>query len=176
MPLPNNLNFSSPENEIGYWQLSSSCNGIAEACKVLETPVTGGNVSLYNESKNKDNLITPINPTPVIGMVGKIDNVEKAISSEWKNIEDESKDKESSEKAQEDPKDKAQEETKEERRELNVKYVSCDLTRDNQNSNLTLAAQLEVSLAPCQKGLQGTFLKGLDFLTMAGFNCKLIYL
>jgi len=86
--ITNNLNFSSPENEIGYWQLSSSCNGIAEACKTLETPVTGGNVSLYNESKNKDNLITPINPTPVIGMVGKIDNVEKAISSEWKNIED----------------------------------------------------------------------------------------
>jgi len=86
--ITNNLNFSSPENEIGYWQLSSSCNGIAEACKALETPVTGGNVSLYNESKNKDNLITPINPTPVIGMVGKIDNVEKAISSEWKNSED----------------------------------------------------------------------------------------
>jgi len=86
--ITNNLNISSPENEIGYWQLSSSCNGIAEACKALETPVTGGNVSLYNESKNKDNLITPINPTPVIGMVGKLDNVEKAISSEWKNIND----------------------------------------------------------------------------------------
>jgi len=86
--ITNNLNFSSPENEIGYWQLSSSCNAITEACKALETPVTGGNVSLYNESKNKDNIITPINPTPVIGMVGKIDNVEKAISSEWKNIDD----------------------------------------------------------------------------------------
>ncbi len=86
--ITNNLNFSSPENEIGYWQLSSSCKGISEACKALETPVTGGNVSLYNESKNKDNEITPINPTPVIGMVGKIDNVEKAISSEWKNFDD----------------------------------------------------------------------------------------
>jgi phosphoribosylformylglycinamidine synthase len=86
--ITNNLNFSSPENEIGYWQLSSSCKGISEACKVLETPVTGGNVSLYNESKNKDNKITPINPTPVIGMVGKIDNVKKAISSEWKSFND----------------------------------------------------------------------------------------
>ncbi|MBO8218199.1 phosphoribosylformylglycinamidine synthase subunit PurL [Prochlorococcus marinus] len=86
--ITNNLNFSSPDTEIGYWQLSSSCDGISEACKALETPVTGGNVSLYNESKNKDNKITPINPTPVIGMVGKIDNVEKAISSEWKNIQD----------------------------------------------------------------------------------------
>jgi len=86
--ITNNLNFASPETEIGYWQLSSSCNGISQACKVLETPVTGGNVSLYNESKNKDNEITPIKPTPVIGMVGKIDNVENAISSGWKNIND----------------------------------------------------------------------------------------
>jgi len=86
--ITNNLNFPSPETEIGYWQLSSSCDGISEACKVLETPVTGGNVSLYNESKNKDNEITPINPTPVIGMVGKIDNVEKSVSSGWKNIDD----------------------------------------------------------------------------------------
>jgi len=86
--ITNNLNFPSPETEIGYWQLSSSCNGISEACKAFETPVTGGNVSLYNESKNKDNEITPINPTPVIGMVGKIDNVEKAISSGWKNVND----------------------------------------------------------------------------------------
>ena len=86
--ITNNLNFSSPETELGFWQLSSSCEGISEACKALETPVTGGNVSLYNDSKNKDNEITPINPTPVIGMVGKIDNVEKAISSEWKNIHD----------------------------------------------------------------------------------------
>jgi len=86
--ITNNLNFSSPDTEIGYWQLSSSCNGISEACKALETPVTGGNVSLYNESKNKENQITPINPTPVIGMVGKINNVEKAINSQWKNIND----------------------------------------------------------------------------------------
>jgi len=88
LAITNNLNFSSPNTEIGYWQLSSSCDGISEACNVLETPVTGGNVSLYNESKNNDNEITPINPTPVIGMIGKIDNVDNAISSEWKNIHD----------------------------------------------------------------------------------------
>jgi len=86
--ITNNLNFSSPENEIGYWQLASSCNGISEACKALDTPVTGGNVSLYNESKNKSNQLTPINPTPVIGMVGKIENVDKAIGSGWKNEDD----------------------------------------------------------------------------------------
>ncbi len=87
--ITNNLNFSSPETELGYWQLSSSCDGITEACLALETPVTGGNVSLYNESKNENNEKTPINPTPVIGMVGKIDNVEKAVSTGWKNIDDE---------------------------------------------------------------------------------------
>ena len=89
LAITNNLNFSSPETEIGYWQLSSSCDGIREACLALETPVTGGNVSLYNESKNKNNKITPINPTPVIGMVGKIDDVTNAVSSGWKNINDE---------------------------------------------------------------------------------------
>ncbi len=86
--ITNNLNFSSPETDLGYWQLSSSCDGISKACIVLETPVTGGNVSLYNESKNQNNQITPINPTPVIGMVGMIKNVDKAISSAWKNIND----------------------------------------------------------------------------------------
>lgn len=86
--ITNNLNFSSPENKIGYWQLSSACEGISKACIALETPVTGGNVSLYNESKNKNNEITPIYPTPVIGMVGIIQNVEKAVSTGWKNIND----------------------------------------------------------------------------------------
>ena len=87
--ITNNLNFSSPETEIGYWQLSSSCDGISEACIALGTPVTGGNVSLYNESKDKNNETYPINPTPVIGMVGTINNVAKAISSGWKNFNDE---------------------------------------------------------------------------------------
>ncbi len=86
--ITNNLNFSSPETQIGYWQLSSACDGISEACIALETPVTGGNVSLYNESKNTNNQVTPINPTPVIGMVGTIENVDKAINSGWKNIND----------------------------------------------------------------------------------------
>ena len=87
--ITNNLNFSSPETDIGYWQLASSCDGISEACKVLETPVTGGNVSLYNESKDDSGFVTPIQPTPVIGMVGIIDNVDKAISSGWKEEKDE---------------------------------------------------------------------------------------
>ncbi len=87
--ITNNLNFSSPENDIGYWQLASSCDGISEACKELETPVTGGNVSLYNETKDDKGIVTPIQPTPVIGMVGIIEDVDKSISSGWKSEDDE---------------------------------------------------------------------------------------
>tara|TARA_Y100000589_G_scaffold328179_1_gene371705 strand:+ start:34 stop:2376 length:2343 start_codon:yes stop_codon:yes gene_type:complete len=87
--ITNNLNFQSPETDIGYWQLSSACDGIALACEILETPVTGGNVSLYNESKSDEGIKKPIQPTPVIGMVGIIDNVNKAVSAGWKNVNDE---------------------------------------------------------------------------------------
>ncbi len=87
--ITNNLNFSSPETDIGYWQLALSCKGISKACEIFETPVTGGNVSLFNESKDKNGIITPIQPTPVIGMVGILDDSDKAVSSGWKNIDDE---------------------------------------------------------------------------------------
>ena len=87
--ITNNLNFSSPETDTGYWQLALSCKGISKACEIFETPVTGGNVSLFNESKDKNGIITPIQPTPVIGMVGIIDDSNKAVSSGWKNIDDE---------------------------------------------------------------------------------------
>ena len=87
--ITNNLNFSSPETDIGYWQLALSCEGISKACEILETPVTGGNVSLFNESKDAKGVATPIQPTPVIGMVGIIEDSDKAVSSGWKRIEDE---------------------------------------------------------------------------------------
>jgi len=89
LAITNNLNFPSPETDLGYWQLSSSCDGITEACIALSTPVTGGNVSLYNESKNQNNQITPIFPTPVIGMVGKINDIDKSVGSGWKTLNDE---------------------------------------------------------------------------------------
>ncbi len=87
--ITNNLNFASPQTEIGYWQLYNSCEGISIACEALETPVTGGNVSLYNESIDDEGNKKPIQPTPVIGMVGVLDNVKQAVSSGWKNINDE---------------------------------------------------------------------------------------
>lgn len=62
-----NLNFGSPENPEVFWQLEKSVDGMAEACRTLETPVISGNVSLYNE-----NAKGAIYPTPIIGMVGLV--------------------------------------------------------------------------------------------------------
>ncbi|MEN9220118.1 MAG: phosphoribosylformylglycinamidine synthase subunit PurL [Thermostichales cyanobacterium GMQP_bins_62] len=82
LAITDNLNFGNPENPIVYWQLAQACQGIAEACRVLETPVTGGNVSLYNET------LTPagsqaIDPTPVIGMVGLIADLGRVCGCGW---------------------------------------------------------------------------------------------
>ena len=81
--ITNNLNFSSPDKPVGFWQLSKSCEGITDACKVLNTPVTGGNVSLYNDTKLSNNTVIPIHPTPVIGMVGLIDDLKNVCKKSW---------------------------------------------------------------------------------------------
>ncbi len=86
--ITNNLNFSSPDKPVGYWQLSMSCEGISNACNVLNTPVTGGNVSLYNETKTSNNSVIPIHPTPVIGMVGLIEDINKVSKKSWRNSGD----------------------------------------------------------------------------------------
>jgi phosphoribosylformylglycinamidine synthase len=70
--ITNNLNFGNPRKPETYFQLREAVAGIAEACIALDTPVTGGNVSLYNESP-----IGPVYPTPVIGMVGVVESVEQ---------------------------------------------------------------------------------------------------
>jgi len=72
-----NLNFASPRNPELFWQLKESVRGLAEACRVLQAPVTGGNCSLYNQSPNG-----PIDPTPVIGLVGLIEKREH-ITTQW---------------------------------------------------------------------------------------------
>ncbi len=84
----NNLNFSSPDKPEGFWQLAKSCEGITNACKVLNTPVTGGNVSLYNDTKLSNNTVIPIHPTPVIGMVGLIEDIHKVCKKSWINVGD----------------------------------------------------------------------------------------
>jgi phosphoribosylformylglycinamidine synthase subunit PurL len=72
----NCLNFGNPEKPEIMAQLSAAIDGIAEACTALDVPITGGNVSLYNETKGEG-----IYPTPVVGVVGLIDDVSKAVPS-----------------------------------------------------------------------------------------------
>jgi phosphoribosylformylglycinamidine synthase II len=69
----NNLNFGNPEKPHIAWQLSEAVRGLGDACRALEVPVTGGNVSLYNEG-----AAGPIYPTPVIGMVGRLPDATRA--------------------------------------------------------------------------------------------------
>ncbi len=83
--ITDNLNFASPENPIGYWQLSEACRGIAAACRELNTPVTGGNVSLYNETLDENGNPQAIYPTPVIGMVGLVKDISKICRQGWQN-------------------------------------------------------------------------------------------
>jgi len=71
------LNFGNPYKPENFWQLREAVEGIAEACRAFGTPVTGGNVSLYNESP-----AGVVDPTPTIGMVGLIDD-EKQITTQW---------------------------------------------------------------------------------------------
>ncbi|MET1030753.1 phosphoribosylformylglycinamidine synthase subunit PurL [Domibacillus tundrae] len=70
LAITDGLNYGSPENPGVFWQLEQSADGISEACLALQSPVIGGNVSLYNETNG-----TAIYPTPIIGMVGLIEDV-----------------------------------------------------------------------------------------------------
>jgi len=70
--LVNCLNFGNPEHPEVMWQLSEAIDGMAEACRVLDLPVVGGNVSLYNESRGSN-----IDPSPVVGVVGLVDQLER---------------------------------------------------------------------------------------------------
>ncbi|MCB1187326.1 phosphoribosylformylglycinamidine synthase subunit PurL [bacterium] len=74
--ITNNLNFGNPEKPDRMWQFVESIGGIGDALRKLDLPVTGGNVSLYNESGGRGIL-----PTPVIGMVGLLEKAEQAIPS-----------------------------------------------------------------------------------------------
>jgi phosphoribosylformylglycinamidine synthase len=79
----NCLNFGNPEKPEIMAQLSSAIDGMAEACTVLGTPITGGNVSLYNETRGEG-----IYPTPVVGVVGILDDVTKSVPSHFQRTGD----------------------------------------------------------------------------------------
>ncbi|WP_413174479.1 phosphoribosylformylglycinamidine synthase subunit PurL [Anabaena azotica] len=88
LAVTDNLNFGSPEKPIGYWQLASACRGLSEGCQELSTPVTGGNVSLYNETLDSQRNPQPIYPTPVVGMVGLIEDLSKICGQGWRKAGD----------------------------------------------------------------------------------------
>jgi phosphoribosylformylglycinamidine synthase II len=74
------LNFGSPENPEVMWQFKRAVEGLADGCLELEIPVTGGNVSFYNQTGDQ-----PIFPTPVVGVLGIIDDVARRIPSSWQD-------------------------------------------------------------------------------------------
>jgi phosphoribosylformylglycinamidine synthase len=80
LAITNCLNFGNPYKPDVYWQFKEAIEGMGEACRALNTPVTGGNVSFYNESPN-----TAVYPTPVIGMVGLIEDLESVTTSYFKD-------------------------------------------------------------------------------------------
>jgi len=74
------LNFGNPEKPEIFWQFKEAVAGMSEACRVLETPVTGGNVSFYNETRGE-----AIYPTPVVGMIGLIEDLDRVSTLAFKN-------------------------------------------------------------------------------------------
>ena len=79
LAITNCLNFGNPMKPEVFWQFRRCVEGISEACRAFGTPVTGGNVSFYNESRQQER---GIDPTPVIGMLGIIDD-ESQITTQW---------------------------------------------------------------------------------------------
>jgi len=81
--ITNNLNFGNPLKPEVYHQLREAVLGMGEACAAFETPVTGGNVSLYNESPSG-----AIHPTPVVGMIGVLDDIDQHLTVPFKDTGD----------------------------------------------------------------------------------------
>jgi phosphoribosylformylglycinamidine synthase len=83
LAITNCLNMGNPEQEPGSWHLQETVRGIADACRDLDIPVVSGNVSLYNESNG-----VAIQPTPMIGCVGVMDDVSQARRAGWRDGDD----------------------------------------------------------------------------------------
>ncbi|WP_182112850.1 MULTISPECIES: phosphoribosylformylglycinamidine synthase subunit PurL [unclassified Actinotalea] len=78
------LNFGSPEDPDAMWQLVQAIEGLADGCLELGIPVTGGNVSLYNGTGEPGTIDSSIHPTPVVGVLGVLDDVARATPSGWR--------------------------------------------------------------------------------------------
>jgi phosphoribosylformylglycinamidine synthase len=75
------LNFANPDRPEVYWQLEEAVAGLSQACRTLEVPIVSGNVSLYNESAGTDGIY----PTPVVGMIGRIEDYAHRLQAGFKN-------------------------------------------------------------------------------------------
>ena len=82
--ITNCLNFGNPYNPEVYWQFVKAIEGMGRSCRHFNTPVTGGNVSFYNQSAQPDGTAVAVFPTPTIGMVGVMEDREKHMSLDFK--------------------------------------------------------------------------------------------
>ena len=82
--ITNCLNFGNPYNPGVYWQFENVIKGMGEACRKFNTPVTGGNVSFYNQTVDKNGTV-PVYPTPTIGMLGILEDSDKGMGLSFKN-------------------------------------------------------------------------------------------
>ncbi|UCC91479.1 MAG: phosphoribosylformylglycinamidine synthase II, partial [Candidatus Aenigmatarchaeota archaeon] len=83
LAITDGLNFGNPMKPENYWQFQKCIEGLSEACKVLNTPVISGNVSFYNENPKGS-----VDPSPMVGMVGLIENADKHVTQNFKNEND----------------------------------------------------------------------------------------
>ena len=85
--ITNCLNFGNPYNPEVYYQFAEAIRGMGDACRKFETPVTGGNVSFYNQY-TKGGVTVPIYPTPTIGMLGMLEDYEQIMTLDFKRVGD----------------------------------------------------------------------------------------
>jgi len=83
LAITDGLNFGNPMKPENYWQFEKCVEGLSAACKALNTPVVSGNVSFYNENPKG-----AIDPTPMVGMVGLIEDADRYVTQEFKNVGD----------------------------------------------------------------------------------------
>jgi len=85
LAITNNLNFGNPNNPFVYWQFVGAIKGMIKACEKFQTPVTGGNVSFYNQYATPDGETKPVFPTPTIGMLGLLEDRSNLMTLDFKN-------------------------------------------------------------------------------------------